>query len=79
MKKQKDETISKFNKRFMKMYNKLWDDIKSPQTEAKASYASSFDPNFALMFRERRSTTLADIHNDTTNLETNMATFGKLK
>jgi hypothetical protein len=59
LKKKEGEFVSDFSKRLNKMYNKIPAEIKPTETSAKISYSSVFDPDFCLLLRERRSTSLA--------------------
>jgi hypothetical protein len=59
LKRREGESISDFSKRFNKMYNKIPAKIKPSKSSAKITYARAFDPNFYLLLRERRATTLA--------------------
>jgi hypothetical protein len=53
------ESVSEFSKRFNKMYNNIPTEINPSKASGKITYASTFDPNFCLLLRERRETTLA--------------------
>jgi hypothetical protein len=59
LKRKEGEYVSDFSKRFNKMYNKIPAEIKPTEASAKITYASAFDPNFCLLLRERRATSLA--------------------
>jgi hypothetical protein len=59
LKRKEGESILDFSKRFNKMYNKIPTKIKPIETSAKITYASSFDHEFFLLLRERRSIALA--------------------
>ena len=59
LKRKEGEFVSDFSKRFNKMYNKILTEIKPSESSTKITYASTFDPNFCLLLRERRATTLA--------------------
>jgi hypothetical protein len=59
LKKMDGESISDFSKIFNKMYNKIPAEIKPSEASTQISYASAFDPNFCLILRERRATSLA--------------------
>jgi hypothetical protein len=41
------------------MYNKIPVEIKPIKTSAKITYVRAFDPDFCLLLRERRTTSLA--------------------
>jgi hypothetical protein len=59
LKRKEGEYVSDFSKRFNKMYNKIPVKIKPTEASTKITYASAFDPDFCLLFRERRATSLA--------------------
>jgi hypothetical protein len=59
LKRKEGQSISDFSKRFNKMFNKIPPEIKPSEASAKITYASAFDPDFCLLLRERRATTLA--------------------
>jgi hypothetical protein len=59
LKRKEGESVSDFSKSFNKMYNKILAEIKPSEASAKITYASAFDPNFCLLLRKRRATTLA--------------------
>jgi hypothetical protein len=61
LKRKEGESVSDLSKRFNKMYNKIHAEIKPSEASAKITYASAFDPDFCLLLRERRATTLAHI------------------
>jgi hypothetical protein len=58
LKRKEGEIVSDFLKRFNKMYNKIPLAIKPTETFSKISYASDFYPEFCLLLRERRDTSL---------------------
>lgn len=68
-----------FNKRFQNLYNRIPMDIRPSQVAAKVTYVAAHDPDFTMMLRERRSTTLDNMHNDVVDIESNMAASGKRK
>jgi hypothetical protein len=58
LKRKEGESISEFSKRFKKMYKKIPDEIKPTEAMEKITYASSFDSEFCLLLRERRTSSL---------------------
>ena len=54
LRRNKDETIADFSKRFNKRYGKILAEIKPSKTSAKLTYANAFDHEFSLLLRERR-------------------------
>jgi hypothetical protein len=79
LKRDEGESVSKFSKRFNKMYNKILTEIKPTKTSTRIIYASSFDPNFFLLLRERRDTSLAHMQDATFEVESNILTIEKLR
>jgi hypothetical protein len=72
LKRKEGESVSDFSKRFNKMYNKIPAEIKPIESSAKITYASSFDPDFYLLLRERRATSLAHMQYETMKVEFNV-------
>ena len=68
MKKKNSESVNDFNKRFNKMYNRIPDDIRPSQAAAKVAYAIAYDPDFAMILRERRSRNLDIMQNDAVDI-----------
>jgi ribonuclease HI len=79
LKKQEGESVSDFSKRFNKMYNKIPVEIKPSEASAQISYASAFDPEFCLVLRERRATSLAQIQDAAIEVESNMLAADRLR
>jgi hypothetical protein len=61
------------------MYNKIPDEIKPTKTSAKITYASSFDLEFCLLLRERRSTSLVHMQDAALEVESNIVACDKLR
>jgi hypothetical protein len=78
LKRKEGESISDFSKRLNKMYYKIPAEIKPSEAFAKILYASTFDPNFCLLLRERRATTLAHIQNVAMEVESNILVVDRL-
>jgi hypothetical protein len=79
LKKKEGEFVSDFSKRFNKMYNKIPTEIKPTETSAKITYASAFDPEFLLLLRERRSTSLYHMQDASLEVESNILAIYKLR
>jgi hypothetical protein len=79
LKRKEGESVSYFSKRFNKMYNKIPTEIKPTETSTKITYASAFDPEFFLLLRERRSTSLAHMQDATLEVESNILAVDKLR
>jgi ribonuclease HI len=79
LKKMEGESISDFSKRFNKMYNKIPAKIKPSEASAKISYASAFDPDFCLLLRERRATSLAQMQDAFIEVESNVLAADRMR
>jgi len=79
LKRKEGESVFDLSKRFNKMYNKIPAEIKPSEASAKITYASAFDPNFYLLLRERRATTLAQMQDATVEVESNILAVDRLK
>jgi hypothetical protein len=79
MKKAMEETVQEFSARFLKVYDSIPVEVKPPPRVVQLRYADSFDNDFALLLRERRSTNLDAIMSNATEVEVNMMVSGKIK
>jgi hypothetical protein len=79
LKRKEGESVFDFSKRFIKMYNKIPSEIKPSEASAKITYASAFDPNFCLLLRERRATTLAHMQDAAVEVESNILAIDRLR
>jgi uncharacterized small protein (DUF1192 family) len=79
LKKMEGESVSDFSKRFNKMYNKIPAEIKPSEASAQISYAGTFDPDFCLVLRERRATSLAQMQDATIEVESNILAADRLR
>jgi hypothetical protein len=61
------------------LYNKIPVEVKPSQPATKVTFIGAFDPDFALLLRERRSTDLTKMQDDALEIELNMMASGKLK
>jgi hypothetical protein len=61
------------------MYNNIPIEIKPTKTSAKITYASAFDPDFFLLLRERRATSIAHMQDATLEVESNILVADKLR
>jgi hypothetical protein len=77
IKKKQNESVSDFIKIFNKLYNKIPADVKPSQPTTKVTFVGSFDLDFSLLLRERRSTTLTSMQDDAVEIESNMIASGK--
>jgi hypothetical protein len=79
LKRKEGESVSDFSKRFNKMYNKIPAEIKPTEASAKITYASAFDPDFCLLLRERRATSLALMQDASLEVESNVLAVDRLR
>jgi hypothetical protein len=79
LKKKEGESVSDFSKRFNKMYSKIPTQVKPTKTSALITYSSSFDPNFCLLLRERRATSLAHMQDAAIEVESNIMAVNELR
>jgi hypothetical protein len=79
LRKKNSESVLEFTQRFNKLYNKIPAEVKPSQPAAKVTFAGAFDPDFALLLRERRSVDLTKMQDDALEIESNMMASGKLK
>jgi hypothetical protein len=79
LKKMEGESVSDFSKIFNKMYKKIPTEIKPSKASAKISYASAFGPDFCLLLRERRATSLAQMQDATIEVESNVLAADRLR
>jgi ribonuclease HI len=79
LKKKEEESVSDFSKRFNKMYNKIPAEINPSEASAKITYASAFDPDFCLLLRERRATSLANMQDAALEVESNVLAVNRLR
>jgi ribonuclease HI len=75
----KTQSVLEFTQRFNKLYNKIPVEVKPSQPATKVTFVGAFDPDFALLLRERRSTDLTKMQDDALEIESNMMASGKLK
>jgi uncharacterized small protein (DUF1192 family) len=79
LRKMDGEFVSEFSKRFNKMYNKIPLEIKPSEASAQISYVGAFDPDFCLLLRERRATSLAQMEDAAIEVESNMLAADRLR
>jgi hypothetical protein len=77
--KMEGESVSDFSKRFNKMYNKIPADIKPSEASAKILYARAFSPDFCLLLRERRATSLAQMQDAAIEVESNVLAADRMR
>jgi hypothetical protein len=74
-----EEIVQEFSARFMKVYNSIPMEVKPPPGAAQLRYVDSFDSDFSLLLRERRSNTLGAMMSDVIEVEVNLMASGKIK
>jgi hypothetical protein len=79
LRKKNSETVIEFIQRFNKLYNKIPIEVKPSQPAAKVTFAGAFEPDFALLLRERRAAELTRMQDDAVEIKSNMMASGKLK
>jgi hypothetical protein len=79
LKREDGESVSDFIKRFNRMFGKIPAEIKPSDASTKITFSAAFDPDFCLILRERRSTTLALMQDAALEVESNITTSQKLK
>jgi hypothetical protein len=79
LKREDGESVSNFIKRFNKMFGKIPAEIKPSDASEKITFSATFDSEFCLILRERRSTTLALMQDATLEVESNITASQKLK
>ena len=68
-----------FIQRFNKLYNNIPIEVKLSQPVAKVNFTGAFEPNLALLLRERRGADLTRMQDYAVEIESNMMASGKLK
>jgi hypothetical protein len=79
MKKTLEETVQEFSAHFLKVYKSIPAEVKPPPSAMQLRYIDSFDNDFALLLRERRSKSLDAIMSNIVKVEVNMMVSGKIK
>jgi uncharacterized small protein (DUF1192 family) len=79
LKKMEGEYVSDFSKRFNEMYNKIPAEINPLEASAQISYAGAFDPDFCILLRERRATSLAQMQDAAIEVESNILAADRLR
>jgi hypothetical protein len=79
MKKAPEETMQEFSTHFLKVYNSIPAEVKPPPGVAQLRYADSFENDFSLLLRERRSANLDAIMSNVVKVEVNMMASRKNK
>jgi hypothetical protein len=77
LKKKQNESALDLIQIFNKIYKKILVDVNPSQPATKFTFVGSFDPDFSLLLRERRSITLTGMEYDVVEIESNMIALGK--
>ena len=70
--------MHEFSRRFMRTYNSIPFDIKPLVGAAKLHYGDAFDSDFSLLLRERKSSNLPAMFQDTLEVEATMMVSRKI-
>jgi hypothetical protein len=79
LKREEGESVLDFLKKFNKMYTNIPVEVKPIETSAKMTYANAFDPDFCLLLRERRATSLVHMKDASIEVESNILAVDKLR
>jgi hypothetical protein len=79
LRKKTSESVLEFIQIFNNLYPKILTEVKPSQPIAKVTFVGAFESDFALLLRERRSTTLAGMQYDAIEIESNMMASRKFK
>jgi hypothetical protein len=63
----------------MRFYKSIPEEVQPPPKAVKLRYVDSFDNEFALLLRERRSANLDAMMSGTIEVEVNLMALGKIK
>jgi hypothetical protein len=77
MKRQSNETIFIFSRRFSNLYYKMPKRIQPSEVAAMLCYATTFHPNLSFLLMERRSKSLQQMFSDAHEVEDNLRACGK--
>ena len=73
------ESMQKFSTIFIRSYDSIPAHVKPPPGSTQLYYADTFDSDFTLTLRERRSASLVDMMNDTIEVEVNLMDSSKMQ
>lgn len=79
VKRKTEDDVTKFIKRFNKLYNSLSVEMKPPLAKENLVFAWAFDYEFGFTLRERISPTLDQIQVNAMDIEENISIAGKIK
>lgn len=78
MKRQSDETVSNFSRRFASHYYQMPEEIQPPEGTAKLYYAMAFHSDFSFYLLKRKSVSLQQMFSNAQEVEDNLIACGKL-
>jgi hypothetical protein len=79
MRRSLDEIVQEFSAIFIKFYNSIPTEVNPPPRATQLRYVDSFESDFSLLLRERRSTSLDDMMSDAIEVEVNLMASGNFK
>jgi hypothetical protein len=79
LRKKNSKIVIEFIQRFNKLYNKIPVEVKPSQPIEKVTFTGAFEPDFALLLRERRAVELTRMQDNVVEIESNMMASSKLK
>ena len=79
LKKKPNEPLADFTKRFNKIYQKIHEEIKPPETIAMITFENSLECEFALWLRGEKAQTLMDMQEAAIGVQSNLMASNKLK
>jgi len=78
MKKQKDDTVSMFNRRYFNFYHNIPRDIQPSEATTRLYYPTTFHPSLSFILMERKYLTLQQMFIDAQEIKENMKVYGRL-
>jgi hypothetical protein len=79
MKRQSNETVSTFSRRFSSLYYNLPKEIQPTEVVAMLHYATTFHPDLSFLLMERRYKTLQQMFDDAQEVEDNLQACQRLQ
>ena len=73
------DSVQDFSTRFIRTYDDIPTDVKTPRGAAKLHYVDVFSNEFTLLLRERRYVSLTDMMDDAMEVEVNLTTSNRTK
>jgi hypothetical protein len=79
MKRAPEETVQEFSAQFIRFYNSIPVEFQPPLRAVQLRYVDSFDGDFALLLRERRSANIYAMMSDAIKIKVNLMELGNIK